>query len=317
VFTYLGKRIFSLVGVMLGVSLLTFGMVRLAPGDPAEIVLRVEGVDPKPAAVRAMRERLGIDDPLPIQYGRWLSKVIRGDIGTSYVTRRPVRSELLQRLPATMELTLAGTLVVLVVSLPLGILSAVFKNTVLDHFSRVFALAGASVPSFWLGLILIYFLAVRYPLLPVMGRGQTSHLVLPSLTLGLGMSAVYARLLRAGMLEVLGQDFIQAARARGLGEATVILAHGLKNALLPMVTVFGMSLGHLLGGTVIVETIFAWPGIGKFLVDSIFSRDYAVIQGYAILMALIFVTLNVLVDVSYTLIDPRVRIGRKTGESWK
>ena len=141
----------------------------------------------------------------------------------------------------------------------------------LDHFSRVFALAGASVPSFWLGLILIYLFAVKYPLLPVMGRGRAAHLLLPGLTLGLGMSAVYARLLRAGMLVVLGQDFIQAARARGLGEGTVILAHGLKNALLPMVTVFGMSFGHLLGGTVIVETIFAWPGMGKFLVDSIFS----------------------------------------------
>lgn len=296
---------------MFGVSLLTFGMVHLTPGDPAEILLRMEGINATPEAVEALREKLGLNNPLPVQYGHWISKVLGGDLGVSFETGRPVLEELGQRLPATVELTVAGTMVVLLVSLPLGLLSAVYKNTLVDHIGRFFALVGASVPSFWLGLILIYFLAVKYQLLPVMGRGSPAHLVLPALTLGLGMSATYARLLRASMLEILGLDFIQAARARGLTENAVLLGHAFKNALLPLVTAFGMSLGHLLGGTVIVETIFAWPGMGHFLVDSIFGRDYAVVQSYVLLMAFIFVILNLLVDISYAFIDPRMRVAKK------
>lgn len=296
---------------MFGVSLLTFGMVHLTPGDPAEILLRMEGINATPQAVEALREKLGLNNPLPVQYGHWISKVVRGDLGVSFETGRPVLEELGQRLPATVELTVAGTIVVLLISLPLGLFSAVFKNTLIDHLGRFFALVGASLPSFWLGLILIYILAVKYSLLPVMGRGGLSHLVLPALTLGLGMSATYARLLRASMLEILGLDFIQAARARGLTENTVLLGHAFKNALLPLVTAFGMSLGHLMGGTVIVETIFAWPGMGHYLVDSIFGRDYAVVQGYVLMMALIFVVLNLLVDISYAYIDPRMRIAKK------
>lgn len=310
-FKYICKRVVFLFFVMFGVSLLTFGMVHLTPGDPAEILLRTEGINATPQAVEALREKLGLNNPLPVQYGHWISKVVRGDLGVSYETGRPVLEELGQRLPATVELTVAGTIVVLLVSLPLGLLSAVFKNTLIDHLGRLFALVGASLPSFWLGLILIYILAVKYSLLPVMGRGGLAHLVLPALTLGLGMSATYARLLRASMLEILGLDFIQAARARGLTENTILLGHALKNALLPLVTAFGMSLGHLLGGTVIVETIFAWPGMGHYLVDSIFGRDYAVVQGYVLLMALIFVILNLLVDISYAFIDPRMRIAKK------
>lgn len=310
-FKYICKRVIFLFFVMFGVSLLTFGMVHLTPGDPAEILLRMEGINATPQAVEALREKLGLNNPLPVQYGHWISKVVRGDLGVSFETGRPVLEELGQRLPATVELTVAGTIVVLLISLPLGLFSAVFKNTLIDHLGRFFALVGASLPSFWLGLILIYILAVKYSLLPVMGRGGLSHLVLPALTLGLGMSATYARLLRASMLEILGLDFIQAARARGLTENTVLLGHAFKNALLPLVTAFGMSLGHLMGGTVIVETIFAWPGMGHYLVDSIFGRDYAVVQGYVLMMALIFVVLNLLVDISYAYIDPRMRIAKK------
>ncbi|KJF26986.1 nickel transporter permease NikB [Clostridium aceticum] len=300
--------------VMLGVSFLAFSMSHLTPGDPAEVILRMDSIDPTPEAVALMRERMGLNDPVLVQYGKWLLKAVQGDLGVSFRTRRSVLEELLQRLPATVELTLAGTVVLLLVSIPLGLLSAFYKNTKIDHFSRFFALIGASLPSFWLGLIFIYFFAVKYSLFPVMGRGSMLHLVLPGLTLGLGMSATYARLLRASMLEVLGQDFIQVARARGLKEKTILIGHALKNALLPLVTIFGMSLGHLLGGTVIVETIFAWPGIGKYLVDSIFTRDYPVVQGYVLLMALIFVTVNLMVDISYTFIDPRMRLSGK-GES--
>lgn len=313
-FKYICKRVVFLFFVMFGVSLLTFGMVHLTPGDPAEILLRTEGINATPQAVEDLREKLGLNNPLPVQYGHWISKVVRGDLGVSFETGRPVLEELGQRLPATVELTVAGTSVVVLISLPLGLLSAVYKNTLIDHLGRFFALVGASLPSFWLGLILIYILAVKYSLLPVMGRGSPAHLVLPALTLGLGMSATYARLLRASMLEILGLDFIQAARARGLTENTVLLGHAFKNALLPLVTAFGMSLGHLLGGTVIVETIFAWPGMGHYLVDSIFGRDYAVVQGYVLLMALIFVILNLLVDISYAFIDPRMRIAKKGEE---
>lgn len=311
---YICKRVVVLFFVLFGVSLLTFGMVHLTPGDPAEILLRTEGIDATPQAVEELREKLGLNNPLPVQYGNWISKVLRGDLGVSFETGLPVLQELKLRLPATVELTVAGTIVVLLVSLPLGLFSALFKNTFVDHLGRFLALLGASLPSFWLGLILIYYLAVKYSLLPVMGRGSLAHLVLPALTLGLGMSATYARLLRASLLEVLGQDFIQAARARGLRENTVLLGHAFKNALLPLVTAFGMSLGHLLGGTVIVETIFAWPGMGHYLVDSIFGRDYAVVQGYVLLMALIFVVINLLVDISYAFIDPRMRLAKKGGE---
>lgn len=311
---YICNRVVVLFFVLFGVSLLTFGMVHLTPGDPAEILLRTEGIDATPQAVEELREKLGLNNPLPVQYGNWISKVLRGDLGVSFETGLPVLQELKFRLPATVELTVAGTIVVLLVSLPLGLFSALFKNTFVDHFGRFLALLGASLPSFWLGLILIYYLAVKYSLLPVMGRGSLAHLVLPALTLGLGMSATYARLLRASLLEVLGLDFIQAARARGLRENTVLLGHAFKNALLPLVTAFGMSLGHLLGGTVIVETIFAWPGMGHYLVDSIFGRDYAVVQGYVLLMALIFVVINLLVDISYVFIDPRMRLAKKGGE---
>lgn len=312
---YILKRIAFMFFVMVGVSLLTFGMSHLTPGDPAEILLRNEGKNATPEAVEDMREKLGLNDPVPVQYWNWVSKVVRGNLGNSFDTGRPVLKELAQRLPATLELAAAGALAVLLFALPLGLLSAIFKNTVIDHFSRIFALTGASMPSFWLGLLLIYFFAVKLSVLPVMGRGTPAHLLLPAVTLGLGMSATYARLLRASMLEVLGQDFIRSARARGLKENAVLLGHAFKNALLPLVTAFGMGLGHLLGGTVITETIFSWPGMGRFLVSSIFLRDYPVVQGYVLLMALIFVTLNLLVDISYTVIDPRVRLAKKEGDA--
>lgn len=307
-FRYFLKRMSFLLWVMLGVSFLAFIMSYLTPGDPAEIILRMDNIDPTPEAVAAMRDRIGLNDPILVQYGKWLLRVSRGDLGTSFRTGRLVKQELWQRIPATLELASAGLAVLLFISLPLGLCAALYKNTIIDHFSRFFALAGASLPSFWLGLIFIYLFSVKLSIFPVMGRGTRMHLVLPGLTLGLGMSATYARLLRASMLEVLGQDFIQVARARGLGEKAVLLRHGLKNALLPLVTALGMSLGHLLGGTVIVETIFAWPGMGKYLVDAIFSRDYPVVQGYVLMMAFIFVTINLLVDISYGVIDPRIRL---------
>jgi peptide/nickel transport system permease protein len=204
--------------------------------------------------------------------------------------------------------------VMVLLAVPAGILSALYRHAFIDHFSRICALVGASLPSFWKGLMLIYFLAVVWGIFPVMGRGGLEHLVLPAVTLGFGMAAVYTRVLRASMLDVLGQEYIKVARAKGLKERWVIGRHALKNALLPAVTLFGMSLGHLLGGTVIVETIFAWPGVGKFVVEAIFNRDYPVIQGYALFMAIVFVLVNLLVDISYVFLDPRIRLERGAGE---
>lgn len=307
---YLIKRVMYLIPVMLGVSIITYMLINLVPGDPAEIILRAGGVEPTREAVEALREELGLNEPVYVRYGKWLWNIFHLDFGRSFRTGQPVSQEILDRCPATLELTLAGMLVMLLLSFPVGILAAIYKNTVIDHLSRVVALLGASLPSFWLGLLLIYYLSVKLEIFPVMGRGGWERLVLPALTLGFGMAATYARLLRASMLEVLGQDFIQAARARGLKERVVILQNALKNALLPVVTAFGMSFGHLLGGTVIVETIFAWPGMGKFMVDAIFNRDYPVVQGYVLFMAFIFVFANLAVDISYHFLDPRIRLGK-------
>ncbi|ACA58940.1 nickel ABC transporter permease [Candidatus Desulforudis audaxviator] len=308
--SYLFRRILYLLPVMLGVSIITFALINLAPGDPAEIILRADGMEPTAEAVAVLREELGLNDPLYIQYGRWLWGVLHLDLGESFRTGRPVAEELFSRLPATLELTCAALVFMVILAVPAGILSALYRHTLVDHLGRLGALAGASLPGFWLGLVLIYLFSVKLGILPVMGRGGLEHLVLPAVTLGFGMAAVYARVLRTGMLDVLGQDYIKVARAKGLKEKWVIGRHALKNALLPAVTLLGMSFGHLLGGAVIVETIFAWPGVGKFAVESIFNRDYPVIQGYALFMAVVFVLANLLVDISYVFLDPRIRLER-------
>ncbi|MEW5920398.1 MAG: nickel ABC transporter permease [Bacillota bacterium] len=307
---YLLKRFLYLIPIMLGVSIITFALINLAPGDPAELILQADGMELTREAVEALREELGLNDPFYVRYGRWLWNVCRLDLGESFRTGRPVTEEIFYRLPATIELTFAALVFMVIVALPAGILSALYRHTLIDHLNRLWALLGASLPGFWLGLMLIYLFAVRLGLLPVMGRGSLHHLVLPAVTLGFGMAAVYTRILRASMLEALGQEYIRVARAKGLKEKWVIGRHALKNALLPAVTLLGMSFGHLLGGAAIVETIFAWPGVGKFAVDSIFNRDYPVIQGYALFMAVVFVLANLMVDLSYVSLDPRIRLER-------
>lgn len=308
---YILRKGIHLIFVMLGVSILTFGLSQVIPGDPAELILKEMGMEPTRDEVEVLRDRLGLNDPLTVQYGRWTINALKGDLGKSFRTGNSVKEEIVSRLPATIELTIGGLIIMIFIALPIGVLSAIFKDKWVDNFSRLFAFIGASIPSFWLGLMLIYFLSVKYSIFPVMGRGTLRHLFLPSFTLGIGMATTYARLIRASMLEVLGQDFILAAQSRGLKENIVIINNALRNALIPVTTAFGMSFGHLLGGTVIVENIFAWPGVGKFLVESIFNRDYPVIQGYVLWMALIFVVVNQIVDISYRLLDPRISIGRK------
>lgn len=305
---YLLKRLSYLIPVMFGVSIVTFALIRLAPGDPAELILRAGGFEPTQEEIKALREELGLDVPVYIQYIRWLWNVFHLNLGESYYTGEPVVKEILIRFPATLELAGAAIALVILFALPAGILAALYRRAATDHLMRLIAILGASLPGFWLGLLLIYLFAVKLKLLPVMGKGSLEHLILPAVTLSFGMAATYARLLRASMLEVLGQDYITVARAKGLDEEAVVLGHALKNALLPVITMLGLSFGHLLGGTVIIETVFAWPGVGRFCLEAIFHRDYPVVQAYALFMAVVFVLANLVVDLSYRFLDPRVEV---------
>lgn len=307
---YILRRLVSLLPVILGVSLITFGLMGVVPGDPAEIIAsRGKDIEPTDAEIEAVRQELGLDQPLPLQYARWLGRVVRGDLGMSLHTGQPVWHELTVRLPRTLELTAGGMIVGLLIALPVGILSAVWRDRVLDQVSRVLALLGASVPSFWLGTILILFFAVRLGWLPSMGRGGLRHLILPASALGLSTSAVLMRLTRANLLEVLNEGFVRTARAKGLSEKAVVLRHALKPSLLPVVTVLGLQFGNLLGGALIVETVFAWPGLGMLVLRSILGRDFPVIQGFALFITLVFVFVNFVVDLVCRWLDPRVQYG--------
>jgi peptide/nickel transport system permease protein/nickel transport system permease protein len=307
---YAVRRVLQLIPVLLGISLVTFLLVQLMPSDPAVVVLRISEVPITPEAITAMREQLGLNRPLPIQYLNWLWRVIQLDFGTSFVTGQPVLQEIFYYLPTTIELTLSTTILIWLVSIPLGVLAALYRDSIFDYASRLFAYVGAALPNFWLGFLLMYFFSFQLGWLPVMGRGNWTHLVLPSITLAWPPAAVYARLLRNSMLDSLSQNYVLYARARGLRERFVVGRHVLRNALLPVVTLFGMSIAHLLAGAVIVENVFALPGIGRFAVRSILSRDYPVIQAYVCLAAIFFVITNLIVDLTYSYLDPRIRLGK-------
>ena len=306
---YITRRILNLVPVLVGISLLAFSLSALAPGDPALRILRLQSdAPPTRAAVERLRAELGLDAPFPLRYLRWLQDAVRGDLGQSYRTGEPVLQALAVRFPATAQVAVLSTLMALVISLPLGVFSAVRRNAPVDHASRIWALIGASMPSFWLAYVLILMFSVGLRLLPVAGHGTAAHLVLPSVTLALGGAATLTRLTRSSLLETLGEDFVRTARAKGLGSFRVIARHALQPGLIPVVTALGIRLGHLLAGAAIVETVFAWPGIGKFVVDSIYDRDYPVIQGFVLFTGIVFVLVNLLVDLVYVWIDPRIRI---------
>jgi nickel transport system permease protein len=301
------KRFSSLIPVLFGISLITFILIHLTPGDPAVVYLRLSQIPPTDEAVAAIRAELGLDNPLYVQYLDWLRKVVQLDFGTSYVSKEPVWDEMLLHLSATLELTVAALILTVVISLPIGIFSALYKDRIFDQLSRMLAFVGASMPTFWLGFLFMYFLSVKLDLFPVLGRGTLSHLVLPSLTLAFAYISSFTRLQRASMLENLNQPFLLYARARGLRERLVVGRHVLKMALMPVVTVLGMSIGNMLSGAVIVETVFAWPGMGQLFVSSILNRDYPMIQGMLLLIGMIFVISNLLVDIAYTFLDPRIR----------
>jgi peptide/nickel transport system permease protein len=305
---YVGARLLHLIPVLLAVSVITFSLIFLAPGDPAEVYLRSVGQPATATAVAGLRQEWGLNDPIPVQYVRWLGRVVQFDLGESLRTGEPVAGAIVARIPKTLWLALTAIVLALALSLPLGILAAVYRSTWIDGFCRIFALVGAAVPNFWLAFLLILYLSVRLKLFPTMGSGSWRHAVLPAFVLALGLAASYARLLRASLCETLGQDYIRTAMAKGLSFRRVILVHALKNALIPFVTVLGISMGHLLGGSVVVETIFNWPGLGKFAWDAIMIRDYPAVQGVVLVMAVLFVFANLLVDVSYRLLDPRIQL---------
>lgn len=297
-----------LIPILLAISLISFSLIHLAPGDPAEVALRAMGAQLTQSSIQEMRIELGLNDPFAVQYVRWLLNVLQLDFGASVRTGTPVADLLFTRLPATIQLATASFLLAILFALPLGIVAAVRQHSFVDHISRVFALIGASMPGFWLALVLIYIFAVKLDWLPALGRQSAKHLILPAVTLSMGIAPTYSRLLRASLCEVLTQSYIVTARAKGLSSRAVILVHALRNALIPFVTVLGISFAHLLGGAVVIETIFSWPGIGKLAVDAILTRDFPIIQGFVLLSAIIFVVANLLVDVSYHWLDPRIQL---------
>jgi peptide/nickel transport system permease protein len=304
--TLLTRRLLQSLVVLLGVSFVVFFILHLT-GDPALVLLPPET---SPEDVQRFREAMGFNDPFLVQYGRFLAGAVRGDFGQSVRHGEPAFGLVVERLPATFELAGAGLGLALVLAIPAGIVSAVRRNTVLDYVSTVIALLGQSMPTFWLGIMLILLFSVQLQLLPSSGRGTLEHLVLPAVTLGLFTTARITRLTRSGMLEVLNQDYIRTARAKGVSNPPVVWKHALKNAAIPIVTIVGIELGTLLGGSVITETIFAWPGVGRLSVQAIYNRDYPVVQAAVFLLATTFVVVNLLVDLVYTYLDPRIRLTR-------
>ncbi|MBY6038407.1 ABC transporter permease [Fictibacillus nanhaiensis] len=307
------SRLMELVLFILLLSFISFAFMKLAPGDPVRYILNIDDVAVSEERINELREELGFNDPLVIQYGKWLLQFIKLDLGNSHMTKQPVIEELIEKLPATILLTVTSLFVMTIIAVPIGTISALYKNTWIDHVSRMFALFGASVPSFWLGLLFIQLFSVKFGWLPSMGMGTIQHLILPALTLGIAMAAVYVRLLRSSLLESLGQDFIRAAKARGLSNGRIFFFHAFRHCLVPVITLFGVSLGSLLGGTVIIEVLFSYPGIGKLVVEAIVRRDFPIIQGYILFMGLFVTVINSLIDVSYRYLNPEVRL--KEGRS--
>jgi ABC-type dipeptide/oligopeptide/nickel transport system permease component len=300
---YLLTSVVHAVSVTLGVSILSFVFMHLS-GDPVMLMLPPDATDKQ---IEEFRERMGFNDPIPLQYLRFLSSAVRGDFGTSLRHQQPAMGLVLERLPATLELAVAGMGLALLVAVPFGILSATRRGSVVDYLGMGGALLGLSMPNFWVGIIGILIFSVKLHLLPTAGRGTWAQLVLPGLALGSYLMALLARLTRSGMLEVIDQDYVRTARAKGLPEPLIIWRHALMNALIPLVTVVGLQMGELLGGTVVIETVFAWPGVGRLILQAVFQRDYPVVQAAVLILAMIFVVANLLVDTAYRYLDPRIR----------
>jgi len=327
VLQYVLRRLVSLVFILLGVSVLVFLLVHLAPGDPVRIML---GEEATVEDVERLNRIYGFDRPLPTQYLLWIGSALRGDLGVSIRSQLPVATLIAERMPATIELALWSLIIAIGVGVPLGVLSAVRRNTWIDFGSMFAALVGVAAPNFWVGLILLSQVALYVAWLPIGGRGPSfgdallglvtrldpvvlwdhlRHVLLPALALGTSIMALITRLTRSSLLEVLGRDYVRTARAKGLKGLTVVYGHALKNALLPVVTVVGVQFGALLGGSIVIEVVYSWPGVGRLIVNAISQRDFPVVQGSVLMLAMVFAIVNLLVDLSYSLINPRIRYG--------
>jgi peptide/nickel transport system permease protein len=306
-------RLIALVPMLLGLSIASFALVHVVPGDPALVMLGGEGT---PQQVAELRQQLGLDRPLPVRYWEWLTRVLRGDLGESLYNRTRVMDELTWRLPTTLTLVLMSLILSIGIGVPAGLVSAVYRNTWVDHAARLLTLVSLSLPSFWLGLMLIILFSLKLNLLPIVGYKSVvtdfwfgiQFLILPSCALGTYLAALLARLVRSSVLEVLGQDYIRTARAKGLREQVVLFRHALRNALIPTVTVIGINVGILLGGSAVIETLFVIPGVGQFVVTSLYNRDLPVIQGLILYISILYILINLAVDILYTYLDPRLRL---------
>jgi ABC-type dipeptide/oligopeptide/nickel transport system permease component len=302
--SYIARRLVLTLPVLFGVATLVFSLIHLVPGDPAQAML---GDGASPEDIAQLRARLGLDRPLTEQYGRYLRGILRADLGTSLRTQQPVTAQIAERLPATVELASAAMLVAVALALPLGLIAAVWRGTWVDQGAMGLALVGISVPGFWLGPLLALVFSVELGWLPVSGRGTLAHLVLPAITLGSALAAILARMTRASVLEELREQYVVAARARGASRVRAVVVHALRNSLIPVVTILGLQLGAVLTGSIITETIFSWPGVGRLLIQSINFRDYPMVQGCILLIAVTYVTMNLLTDLVYGWLDPRIR----------
>lgn len=311
-YTFIVRRLLQTIPVLFLFSIVVFAALRLVPGDPALVIL---GLDATPEAVAEIRKDMGLDKPIFVQYGIWLGDVVQGDFGVSWRSKQSVESLILRSLPATLELTIGAMIVAIVVALPLGIISGMRPNSIFDVAATGFSLLGVAIPGFWLGLMLLLLISVKWNWLPPSGHvplledpvASIRHLILPAITLGVGLAAPLARFVRSGMLDALGTDYIRTARAKGLPERLVVIRHALRNGLLSVVTIIGLEFGALLGGAVITESVFNWPGIGTLLLNAIKQRDYAMVQGTVLFISSIFIVVNLIVDLSYGLLDPRIR----------
>jgi peptide/nickel transport system permease protein len=307
VLTYLARRLLAVVPVLFGVTLAVFSMLFLVPGDPVKMML-AEFVT-TPDQIAQMRAQLHLDEPILKQYGRFVANAVRGDLGTSIRSRRAVSTEIGENVGSTAQLAVASMAVAVAIGVPLGLLAALFRSSWFDAGSMIVALLGVSMPSFWLGLLMIVTFSLHLGWFPATGGGDLHHLVLPAVTLGMIASAIIARLTRSSMLEVLGQDYVRTARAKGLAWWGVMVRHALKNALIPVITIFGLQFGNLLAGAVIVETVFSRPGLGRLIVGGILAKDFPLVQGTVLFVATAYVLINVLVDIAYAFVDPRIRFG--------
>ena len=306
---YIITRLLHTIPVLFGVTFLTFLLLSFAPSDPVTMKYINMGVSGDAQVMEAEREALGLNDPILVRYGRWLRNALNGDFGESVSHNHSVREEMLKRLPRTILLAAWSLIITVVFSIPLGILSAVYKNRAADYFIRFLSFIGVSMPSFWLGMLLIYFFSIRLGLLPSISGNNAIGLIMPAITLAVWMTATYIRRLRANILEEINKDYVVGLLSKGIPQWKVNLKHVLPNALLSVVTMFGMSIGSVLGGATIVETVFSYQGVGKMAADAVSSRDYNLLQAYVVWMALIFVSVNLVTDILYRFLDPRIRLG--------